>query len=71
MFTANDISKVFKYNESAKIFRITPAKRVQWDLRNIDVAVLNEQLSTPINFAEDVAQLKKQVRAQLKLQGAV
>ena len=71
MFTANDISKVFKYNESARIFRITAAKRVTWDLRNIDVAVLNEQLSTPINFAEDVAQLKKQVRAQLKLQGAV
>ena len=71
MFTANDISKVFKYNESCNIFRVTPAKRVSWDLRNIDVAVLNEQLSKQIVFADDFAQLKKQVRAQLKLQGAV
>ena len=71
MFTANDISKVFKYNESARIFRITAAKRLQWDLRNMDVTNLNAMLSAPLNFAEDVAQLKKQVRAQLKLQGAV
>ncbi len=71
MYTANDISKVIKYNESAHIFRVTPAKRVTWDLRNIDVAVLNEQLSSPLVYAEDIAQLKKQVRAQLKLQGAV
>ena len=71
MFTASDISKVFKYNESARIFNVTPAKRVQWDLRNADVANLNAMLSTPLNYAEDVAQLKKQVRAQLKLQGAV
>ena len=71
MFTANDISKVFKYNESARIFSVTPAKRVQWDLRNMDVTNLNAMLSAPLNFAEDVAQLKKQVRAQLKLQGAV
>lgn len=71
MFTANDINKVFKYNESARIFSVTPAKRVQWDLRNMDVTNLNAILSAPLNFAEDVAQLKKQVRNELKLRGAV
>lgn len=71
MFTANDIKAVFNYNKTGNIFRITPAKRVTWDLRNMDVTNLNSVLSTPLNYAEDIAQLKKQVRAELKLQGAV
>lgn len=71
MFTANDIKAVFAYNNRANIFRVTPAKRVQWDLRNMDVTNLNAVLSTPLNYAEDIAQLKKQVRNELKLQGAV
>jgi hypothetical protein len=71
MFTANDIKTVFAYNANANIFRVTPAKRVSWDLRNMDVTNLNAVLSSPLVYAEDFAQLKKQVRAQLKLQGAV
>lgn len=71
MFTANDIKTVFAYNANANIFRVTPAKRVSWRLLNIDVATLNKQLSKPLVYAEDFAALKKQVRAQLKLQGAV
>lgn len=71
MFTANDIKTVFAYNANANIFRVTSAKRVSWRLLNIDVATLNKQLSKPLVYAEDFAQLKKQVRAQLKLEGAV
>ena len=71
MYTANDISTVIAYNKTGNIFRVTPTGRITWDLRNIDVTNLNAQLSKPLVYAEDFAQLKKQVRVELTAQAAV
>lgn len=67
MYTAQQINTVLQYNKTANIFRITPAKRVVWDLRNMDVANLRQK-GVVIVYAEEFAQLKKQVRAELVAQ---
>lgn len=66
MFTQADVNAVIAYNNSikAKIYTVVNNK-VRWDLRNADVAHLNNILSTKLVYAEDVAKLKKQVRATL------
>ena len=65
MYTAQQIATVIAYNTNNNIFRITPAKRITWDLRNIDVANL-QQLNVHIVTAADFAALKQTVRATLK-----
>lgn len=67
MYTARNVNTVLQYNKTANIFRITPAKRVVWHLRNMDVANLLLRGVT-IASVEDFAKLKKQVRAELVLQ---
>lgn len=67
MFTAQQIDTVIDYNKTANIFRINDDKRVTWDVRNGDVANL-QQLGVEVKYAEDFAKLKKQVRAVLKQQ---
>jgi hypothetical protein len=71
MFTASDIDTVFAYNSTAGIFRVTETKRVLWDVRNMHKQHLNTVLSRPVVYAEDFAQLKKQVRNVLKQRGVV
>lgn len=70
MYTAQQIATVINYNKNNNIFRITTKKRVVWDLRNIDVANL-QQVGVVIKYAEDFAALKKQVRAELVAQQLV
>ena len=69
MYTAQDLKIVFDYNKKANIFRVTDTKRVQWDLRNMDKDFLNANLSCGLVCAEDLAELKKQVRKELVAQG--
>ena len=69
MYTAQDLKIVFDYNKKANIFRVTDTKRVQWDLRNMDKDFLNANLSCGLVYAEDLAELKKQVRKELVAQG--
>lgn len=69
MFTAQQINTVVNYNNTANIFRVSN-KRVLWDMRNGDVAKL-QQLGVVVKYAEEFAQLKKQVRAVLKTQQLV
>jgi hypothetical protein len=63
-YTQDQIATVIAYNTQHNIFRISDSKRVLWDLRNDDVANLR-QAGISISYAEDFAQLKKQVRQQL------
>jgi hypothetical protein len=63
-YTQDQIDAVIAYNTQHNIFRISDSKRVLWDLRNDDVANLR-QAGISISYAEDFAQLKKQVRQQL------
>lgn len=70
MFTAQQISTVINYNKNNNIFRVTKTKRVMWDVRNIDVANL-QQLGVVLTYAEQFAQLKKQVRAALIAQKVI
>ena len=69
MYTTQDLKVVFDYNTKAKIFRVIDAKRVQWNLRNMDKDYLNTNLSVSLVYAEDFAALKKQVRKELASQG--
>jgi hypothetical protein len=69
MYTANDIANVLAYNKTREIFYITESKRVMWRVNNGDKARLQTMLSKRFEYAEDFAQLKKQVRAELKAQG--
>jgi len=71
MYTANDIAKVFEYNKTYAVFNVTATKRVLWNVNNLDKQRLQALLSQRFEFAEDFAQLKKQVRAELKAQGVV
>ena len=71
MFTTSDIAAVFAYNKTANIFRVSETKRVLWDVRNMHKQYLNTVLSRPLQYAEEFAQLKKQVRAELKKQQLV
>ena len=71
MFTDNDIKEVFNYNKRSMIFRVTDSRRVVWSVNNGNKQYLNDTLSQPVKTAEDFAQLKKQVKAELKLQGLV
>jgi len=64
MYTAQQIDAVINYNASADIFYITENKRVIWDMRNGDVEKL-KQAGVAINYAEEFAKLKKQVRKKL------
>lgn len=66
MYTAADVNFVINYNKSNNIFRVAN-KRVLWYLRNIDVDNL-QRAGVTIKYAEDFAQLKKQVRASLVAQ---
>ena len=66
MYTAQQIAAVINYNKSNNIFRIAN-KRVLWDLRNMDVANL-QQAGVVLQYAEDFAALKKQVRNELVAQ---
>ena len=59
MFTTSDIAAVFAYNKTANIFRITETKRVQWDVRNMHKQHLNTILSSPLQTADQFAQLKQ------------
>lgn len=70
MYTAQQIAAVINYNNKNNIFRISKTKRVLWDVRNIDVANLQQQ-NVVINTAEQFAQLKKQVRSELVAQKLV
>lgn len=63
-YTQQQIATVIAYNAKHKIFRISNNKRVLWDLCNGDVVNL-KQAGIIITYAEDFAQLKKQVRKQL------
>lgn len=65
MYTNDDLITVINYNNTAHIFRITPAKRIVWDMRNANVAHLNSVLSKQIITEADFKQLKKQVRFML------
>lgn len=69
MFTAQQIDTVVDYNKTANIFYVSN-RRVLWDMRNGDVANL-QQLGVAVKYAEEFAQLKKQVRAVLKTQQLV
>ena len=71
MFTTDDIKEVFNYNQRSLIFRVTDSKRVVWTVNNGDKQYLNQTLSQPVQTAEDFAQLKKQVKNELKAQGLV
>ena len=71
MFTPNDIKEVFNYNQRSQIFRVTDSGRVVWSVNNGDKQHLNNTLSHPVQTAEDFAQLKKQVKNELKSQGIV
>ena len=69
MYTANDIASVFEYNKQYNVFYITDKKRVMWYVNNRDKQRLQAVLSRQFETAEDFAQLKKLVRAELKAQG--
>ena len=71
MFTDNDIKEVFNYNKRSMIFRVTDSRRVVWSVNNGNKQYLNDTLSQPVKTAEDFAQLKKQVKNELKLQGLI
>jgi hypothetical protein len=71
MFTVDDIKTVFEYNKRSEIFRVTDTKRVVWSVNNGNKQYLNDTLSRPVKTAEDFAQLKKQVKNELKSQGIV
>ena len=70
MYTAQQIAAVINYNKNNNIFRITTKKRVVWDLRNIDVANL-QQAGVVLKYAEDFAALKRAVRNELIAQKLV
>ena len=67
MYTAQQIAAVINYNAAANIFRISNTKRVLWDVRNKDVANL-QQLGVVLKYAEDFAALKRAVRSELVAQ---
>jgi len=71
VFTDNDIKEVFNYNKRSMIFRVTDSRRVVWSVNNGNKQYLNDTLSQPVKTAEDFAQLKKQVKNELKLQGLI
>lgn len=68
MYSDNNVNFVINYNKTTNIFRVTSAKRVVWDLRNMDVDNLRKA-GIVLQYAEDFAQLKTQVRNKLKAQG--
>jgi len=65
MYTQQQIAKVFAYNKQHTIFYITESKRVMFNINNSDKAQLQNILQN-FETAEHLAQLKKQVKAQLK-----
>lgn len=65
MYTAQQIDTVIAYNNKSKIFYTTPKGTIRWDMRNGDVAEL-AALGVPITYAEEFAQLKKQVKKVLQ-----
>lgn len=71
MFTIDDIKAVFEYNKRSEIFRVTDTKRVVWSVNNGNKQYLNDTLSRPLQTAEDFAQLKKQVKNELKSLGRI
>lgn len=64
MYTAQQIATVINYNSTGRIFSITANKRVMWDVRNGDIAKLQQQ-GVVINTQQQFNTLKKQVRAAL------
>lgn len=71
MYTPADIAAVIAYNATANIFSITDNKRVVWHVNNGNKQHLQTILSRRFAYAEDFAQLKKQVRSVLKQQQLV
>lgn len=64
MYTQQQIQTVINYNNTARIFNVTPRNRITWDVRNVDVANLQQQ-GVRIVTQADFAQLKKQVKQAL------
>ena len=64
MYTAQQIATVINYNKKATVFYTTAKGSIRWDLRNGDVAEL-AKLGVAINYAEEFAKLKKQVKQAL------
>ena len=71
MYTPADIAAVIAYNATANIFNITDTGRVVWRINNGNKQHLQTILSRRFAYAEDFAQLKKQVRSVLKQQQLV
>jgi len=69
MYTLQQVQAVIAYNAKNNIFRRTPAGRIVWDLRNMDVDNLRK-LGVDIVYAEDYAALKQQVKKTLQAVGA-
>ena len=61
MYTEQQVQAVVAYNAKNYIFRTSPAGRIVWTMRNVDVANL-QQLGINIATAADFALLKKQVK---------
>ena len=70
MYTQQQIAKVFAYNKQHTIFYITESKRVMFNINNGDKAQLQNILQN-FETVQHLAQLKKQVKAQLKAEGVV
>ena len=72
MYTQNDLAIVQAYNAQSRIpmYQVSTG-RVQWYLRNMHKQFLNEKLSKPVVYAQDLAVLKRQVRQLLTEQGLV
>lgn len=69
MYTQQQIQTVINYNNTARIFNVTQRNRITWDVRNVDVANLQQQ-GVRIVTQADFAQLKKQVKQTLQDQQA-
>jgi hypothetical protein len=70
MYTQNDLAIVQAYNAQSPMYQVSKG-RVQWYLRNMHKQFLNEKLSKPVVYAQDLAVLKRQVRQLLTAQGLV
>ena len=70
MYTNTQIAKVFLYNKINTIFYVTAKKRVMFCINNRDKAFL-QSILYDFTTAKHLAQLKKQVKAQLKANGVV
>jgi hypothetical protein len=65
LYTEDDLAALFKYNATYSIFKISPKGRFIWNTTYGDLHYLQTVLSRPLESEQDLAQLRKQLKAAM------